>query len=86
MGKMGYACLIFLGVLAFLGTVQGQLQLGFYEETCPKAEEIVQDYVKKHIPNAPSLAPQFLRMHFHDCFVRVSIYSLLFLFDTVMLL
>lgn len=73
MGKMGYVGVIFLGVLAFLGPVQGQLKLGFYDRTCPKAEKIVLDFVKKHIPNAPPLAAALLRMHFHDCFVRVSI-------------
>ena len=73
MGTMGLVAIIFLGVLAFLGSVQGQLELGFYDKSCPKAEKIVLDYVKKHIPNAPSLAAALLRMHFHDCFVRVSI-------------
>ncbi|XXG82932.1 hypothetical protein AAC387_Pa10g0804 [Persea americana] len=70
MGVMGLVAIIFLGVLAFLGSVQGQLELGFYDKSCPKAEKIVLDYVKKHIPNAPSLAAALLRMHFHDCFVR----------------
>ncbi|KAJ4976783.1 hypothetical protein NE237_001889 [Protea cynaroides] len=28
------------------------------------------NYVKEHIPNAPSLAAALLRMHFHDCFVE----------------
>ncbi|OMO75555.1 Plant peroxidase [Corchorus capsularis] len=62
--------LIFVGILAFIGTTNGQLQMNFYAKSCPKAEKIVQDYVSKHIPNAPSLAASFIRMHFHDCFVR----------------
>ncbi|MCD7457703.1 hypothetical protein HAX54_035937 [Datura stramonium] len=41
-----------------------------YAKSCPQAEKIIQDYVQKHIPNAPSLAPALLRMQFHDCFVR----------------
>ncbi|CAN1843733.1 Peroxidase 3 [Linum perenne] len=42
--------------------------MNFYSQSCPKAEQIVLDYVKKHISNAPSLASPLLRMHFHDCF------------------
>lgn len=46
------------------------LELGFYNKSCPKAEKIISDFVKDHISNAPSLASPLLRMHFHDCFVR----------------
>ncbi|XP_043688362.1 peroxidase 3-like [Telopea speciosissima] len=70
MGRMGCAAIIILSVLGFLGPVLADLQMDFYAQTCPKAEKIVLDYVKKHIPHAPSLASALLRMHFHDCFVR----------------
>ncbi|XP_076930446.1 peroxidase 3-like [Bidens hawaiensis] len=59
-----------LVLLVIFGSVKGDLQLGFYASSCPKAEKIVQDYVNEHIPNAPSLAAALIRMHFHDCFVR----------------
>lgn len=68
--------MIILGVLAILGSVEGDLEMGFYGSSCPKAEKIVQDYVNQHVPNAPSLAAALIRMHFHDCFVRVSIFFL----------
>ncbi|XP_010908222.1 peroxidase 3 [Elaeis guineensis] len=50
--------------------VKADLQLGFYDKSCPKAEQTISDFVKEHIPHAPTLASPLLRMHFHDCFVR----------------
>ncbi|XP_043696805.1 peroxidase 3-like [Telopea speciosissima] len=70
MGSISCAAIIILSVLGFLSSAQAALQMGFYDKTCPKAEKLVLDFVKKHIPNAPSLAAPLLRMHFHDCFVR----------------
>lgn len=60
-------------VLGFVACAEAEaeLELGFYDKTCPKAETIIADYVKKHIPNAPTVAATLLRTHFHDCFVRV---------------
>ncbi|KAG6661271.1 hypothetical protein I3843_03G157300 [Carya illinoinensis] len=70
MGGIRYFAVIIIGVLGFLGSTQAQLQLDFYSKSCPRAEKIIQDFVNKHIHNAPSLAAALLRMHFHDCFVR----------------
>ncbi|KAK5839243.1 Peroxidase 3 -like protein [Gossypium arboreum] len=67
-GFLGF--IIVFGLLAFIGSTNAQLQMNFYAKSCPKAEKIISDYVKEHIPNAPSLAASFIRMHFHDCFVR----------------
>lgn len=69
----GRSSVCFFGLIIMVGlmtTAQAQLQMNFYSSSCPKAETIVLDYVKKHIPNAPSLAAALIRMHFHDCFVR----------------
>ncbi|KAL4280057.1 hypothetical protein GQ457_03G011180 [Hibiscus cannabinus] len=68
-GSPGIMIMAF-GLLACLGSTHAQLQMNFYAQSCPKAEKIISDYVKQHIPNAPSLAASFIRMHFHDCFVR----------------
>lgn len=47
------------------------LKLGYYRKTCPKVEAIVKQETTKIITTAPTLAAPLLRMHFHDCFVRV---------------
>lgn len=49
-----------------IGFSQGQLQVGFYTDSCPDAESIVRGFVQSN----PSLAPALLRLHFHDCFVQ----------------
>ncbi|XP_021906783.1 peroxidase 3-like [Carica papaya] len=48
----------------------GPLRKKFYRDTCPKAEDIVNDVTSKHVARNPAVAAQLLRMHFHDCFVR----------------
>lgn len=77
MRAISYLCIAIVSVY-LLGSASADLTLGFYSKSCPKAETIVQDYVNKHIPNAPSLAAALIRMNFHDCFVEVRITSFLF--------
>jgi len=66
-GAFVILCVV-LGALRFVRA--GELELGFYDKSCPQAEKLILDYVKKHIPHAPTLAAPLLRMQFHDCFVR----------------
>jgi peroxidase len=72
------SCLVLLLPLALLllagsSPAAAQLEVGYYSKTCPNVEAIVREEMEKIISAAPSLAGPLLRLHFHDCFVRVSV-------------
>lgn len=59
----------------------GGLAINFYGENCPRAEEIVQTVTERHVSSNPDLPAKLLRVLFHDCFVRVCVFCLLFIND-----
>ncbi|XP_075654387.1 peroxidase 24-like isoform X1 [Castanea sativa] len=61
---------IFIAVFGLLGACHGRLRMHFYEESCPRAEEIVKEIIWNRVASNSTLPAKFLRMHFHDCFVR----------------
>ncbi|XP_077247459.1 peroxidase 44-like [Tasmannia lanceolata] len=61
---------LLLMFLFFVPLVLADLQLGFYNSTCPQAESIIRAVVQKRFKSDPSITAALLRMHFHDCFVR----------------
>lgn len=75
MGMRVEICLALVVSLWLSGGLEAQLQVGFYDETCPVAESIVMGEVSRAIRDNIGIAAGLLRMHFHDCFVRVSLDS-----------
>lgn len=71
--NLGHSYSLFLFVIP---PVLANLQVDFYKSTCPQAESIVQQVVKNEFSRDLSITAAFLRMHFHDCFVRVSYYNI----------
>lgn len=60
-----------LVVVLFFRSVHSQLQVGFYTTSCTLAETIVKDEVQKAFFRDPGVTAGLVRVHFHDCFVRV---------------
>lgn len=53
---------------------QQQLDPHFYDHSCPQAQQIVASIVGKAHYQDPRMAASLLRLHFHDCFVKVHSY------------
>lgn len=59
-----------------ISSSNGSLVLGYYKQTCPAVENIVQRIVAISVLKDPRMAASLLRLHFHDCFVLVYFLSL----------
>jgi peroxidase len=47
------------------------LAYNFYQSSCPSAESIVRSVTWAQVAADPALPARLLRLHFHDCFVKV---------------
>lgn len=63
---------LIMWVLCECMMLEAQLQVGFYENSCSMAEFIVGQEVTKAFFKDKGVAAGLVRLHFHDCFVRVS--------------
>lgn len=58
------------GGLAAMSSGDG-LRMGFYNSTCPRAEEIVYRSLRRAFQLDPTAPPSLIRLVFHDCQVQV---------------
>jgi len=68
---LGLAFLAFSPICFCGKTTGGYLYPQFYDRSCPKAREIVNSIVAKAVAKEARMAASLLRLHFHDCFVKV---------------
>ena len=52
-----------------LGT---SLSSNYYAKTCPNVESVIRKAVRDAATSDKKVPAALLRMHFHDCFIRVS--------------
>jgi peroxidase len=80
-------CLVLLCLVSPLllaGSVHGHPWGGlfpqFYDHSCPKAKEIAKSIVAQAVAKETRMAASLVRLHFHDCFVKVNFASILLLY------
>ncbi|KAF9671019.1 hypothetical protein SADUNF_Sadunf12G0003200 [Salix dunnii] len=68
--KLTQVCVTFWVVLLFSQSVHSHLEVGFYRNSCRRAETIVRGVVRSAFHRDRGVAAGLIRLHFHDCFVR----------------
>ena len=66
------AAFLLLVSMALTSASTVPLRAGFYAETCPEADFIVKDVMRRNMIREPRSAASVMRFQFHDCFVNVN--------------
>ena len=70
------SCMSVLVLVALAAaTASAQLSPTFYDTSCPKALATIKSGVTAAVRSNPRMGASLLRLHFHDCFVNVSIHD-----------
>lgn len=71
--------LVAFAIVFVLFSCVNALSSNYYDKTCPDAESTITQVVRKAMWNDKTVPAALLRMHFHDCFVRVKLLILLYI-------
>nr|DAD22306.1 TPA_asm: hypothetical protein HUJ06_023769 [Nelumbo nucifera] len=71
MKTLAFLFLLSSGFWALAATADSYgLSYDYYSETCPQAETLIAETMKKIVKKDVTVPARMIRMHFHDCFVR----------------
>lgn len=71
-----YTCIcLILAIFLFLSNTECEAQLSsaFYDNTCPKALSTIRKAIRTAVSRERRMAASLIRLHFHDCFVQVTL-------------
>lgn len=67
---MALLLILFLTIFSLLLPSQSQLTSNYYQNSCPRFNQIMQDTITNKQINSPTTAAATLRLFFHDCLVN----------------